>query len=80
MDETGGAGATSIGSHRRYGGAELTERRRRRPLGLGRAQFVPAENTLTPEIVLTSATADMAYAVFIERGQVGSSTDPIFTR
>jgi len=31
------------------------------------AQFIPGESTLKQEIVLTSVTAEMAYAVFIER-------------
>jgi hypothetical protein len=34
------------------------------------AQFIPGESTLKQEIVLTSVTEEMAYAVFFERGQV----------
>ena len=34
------------------------------------AQFIPAENTLKQELVLMSVTAEMAYAVFFERGHV----------
>lgn len=33
-------------------------------------QIVPGENTHSQEILLTSVTAEMAYAVFIERAQV----------
>jgi hypothetical protein len=34
------------------------------------AQFIPGESTLKQEIVMTSVTEEMAYAVFTERGQV----------
>jgi len=34
------------------------------------AQMVPGDNAHTQEVLLTSVTADMAYAVFIERTRV----------
>jgi ketosteroid isomerase-like protein len=34
------------------------------------AQFVPSETTHTQELLMTSVTAEMAYAIFIERAQV----------
>ena len=44
------------------------------------AQFIPAENTLKQELVLTSVTAEMAYVVFFERGHVGWLTGPNYIR